>query len=199
MPHHYDTSVSYEKEWHHRANFFYFSKYPNGKIRRYDANTPEHIQFQKQDIDVSILFQDKIVHLSEKFRQKDYGDLLIEIYSKYPEKEGWMDNSVADFLVYFCENKVYIIRKTELYQWYIRENIIEKLSAEIQNFHQQNRGKSSRKSLIYTTQHHHSIRIQLIQAFNQTKDTIWHTISISIMWGDLKNEGLIIKEYELNP
>ena len=198
MAHNYNKSSDYEKTWHPIANEFYFSKYPNSSLRRYDGNTPASLSFQKKDIDVSVLRDDKIVHISEKFRQNDYGDLLIELYSKYPKTKGWMHNSEADFLTYFSPKKVYVLKKRELIDWYIQEDFESKLKDALKVFHEENVEKSTRQGIKFQTKQGNLINITLIQAFNQTRGSKWHTISLAILWNDLKKEGLGVKDFELD-
>ena len=71
------------------ADAFYNSKI-NEKciIKRYNTDSNESLAFQKKDIDLTLTLTDGSIHISEKFRKEDYGDLLIELYSKYPDISG---------------------------------------------------------------------------------------------------------------
>jgi hypothetical protein len=156
---------------------FYQSKCPECVINRYDSNLIQDIDFQKKDIDLTIVIEDRSIHISEKFRKEDYGDLLIELYSKYPTHQGWMENSHADYLAYYAKDSVYIVDKPLLIKWFEAENFVIKLSTEIDE---------------------NKIQIDLIQAFNQSGSDQWHTLSLAIAWNDLKNEGLSFKKYKLS-
>ena len=68
------------------ADAFYNSKSEKCIIKRYDTDSNESLAFQKKDIDLTLT--DGSLHISEKFRKEDYGDLLIELYSKYPDISG---------------------------------------------------------------------------------------------------------------
>ena len=70
------------------ADAFYNSKSEKCIIKRYNIDSNENLAFQKKDIDLTLILTDRSLHISEKFRKEDYGDLLIELYSKYPDISG---------------------------------------------------------------------------------------------------------------
>ena len=150
MPHHYNSSLQYEEAWHPIADKFYLSKWSDAEIIRYKNDSKEDLEFQRKDIDLSLKIDDKIIHISEKFRKDDFGDLLIELYSKYPNKKGWMKNSEADFITYFCPKTIYIVNKKDLLSWFDSESILETLSTDLESFHQSFIHKSTRKKLLQT-------------------------------------------------
>jgi len=197
MPHNYNSSILYEKTWHPIADAFYHSKYPIAEILRYTDDSKNDLEFQRKDIDLTLKFEDKEIHLSEKFRKEDYGDFLIELYSKYPEKKGWMENNEADFIAYFTSQKVYFINKKELVCWYQSEDFLDILKKDIEIFHQENSLKSARKKIQFHSKIGNNLHLNLIQAYNKTKDADWHTISIAMTWEDMIREGLRVKSYDL--
>lgn len=197
MPHHFTLSSEFEKNWQPIADSFYKSKYADSVIKRYNSNTKEDLEFQKKDIDLTLILSDRSIHISEKFRKEDYGDLLIELYSKYPDVKGWMRNSEAEFLVYFTPNKIYTINKTDLAKWFETEKLEEKLKQEIFDFQSSNLYKSSRKKTEFISSKENTISIYLIQAYNKMKDGEWHTLSLTISWNDLEKEGVQFKKYPI--
>lgn len=197
-PHDYHLSSDYEKTWHHIADQFYLSKYPNCKIIRYHQDSIEDLAFQRKDIDLTLELEGRKIHISEKFRKDDYGDFLIELYSQYPDKRGWMENSEADFVAYYTSAKVYILNKYELTKWYYSQKFGDRLKNEIAELHIDQLNKSSKKKVRFMTALGNEIELSLIQAYNDTGKSQWHTISIAILWEDLKNEGFNIKSYSIN-
>lgn len=197
MSHRYDKSSEYEKFWQPKADKFYSSKYPACGLKRYDSHSLEDLEFQRKDIDLTITIEDRKIHISEKYRKDDYGDLLIELYSKYPTVHGWMYHSEADFITYFTPKKVYVIDKKKLTQWFEVLEIEEKLRSEILHFHSNNRRQSSRIKLNFKSPSGNNLSIYLIQAFNKIDNTEWHTMSLTVAWEDLVKEGLEIKQYLL--
>jgi len=198
MPHRYNRSSEYEKFWQPIADEFYTSKYPKCELKRYNSNSSEDIEFQKKDIDLTLILEDTSIYISEKFRKEDYGDLLIEIYSKYPSHQGWMANSHADYLAYYAKDIVYIIEKHGLIRWFEEENFVKNLSAKIEDFHKKHMHSSVRSKIKWVTKSENKIQIDLIQAFNQSGSDQWHTLSLAIAWNDLKKEGLSFKKYKLS-
>ena len=61
------------------ADAFYNSKSEKCIIKRYNIDSNENLAFQKKDIDLTLILTDRSLHISEKFRKEDYGDLLIEL------------------------------------------------------------------------------------------------------------------------
>ncbi len=195
MPHRFRDSTHFEKKRQPIADSFYKSKYSDCVIKRYDSDSNEDLEFQKKDIDLTLILPDRSIHISEKFRKEDYGDLLIELYSKYPDVKGWMRNSEAEFLVYFTPTKIYTINKKDLAEWFETENLEEKLKKEIFNFHSSNLYKSSRRKTEFISSKENTISIYLIQAYNKMKDGEWHTLSLTISWNDLETEGVQVKKF----
>lgn len=198
MPHHFTLSSDFEKNWQPIADSFYKSKYKDCVIKRYDSDSKEDLEFQKKDIDLTLILEDRSIHISEKFRKEDYGDLLIEIYSKYPSQQGWMGNSKADYLAYYAKDTVYIIEKHGLIRWFEEENFVTNLSARIEDFHKKHINSSARSKMEWETKKENRIQLDLIQAYNQFGSDHWHTLSIAIAWTDLKKEGLSFKKYKLS-
>jgi UDP-N-acetylenolpyruvoylglucosamine reductase len=95
----------------------WFAEYKNDQIfisiKRWDFNTPEGKIKQLDDIDVTIDIEvnNRIYHydISEKFRRDDYLDMFVELYSKYPNVEGWGVKSKANVIFYHTPNYLYII------------------------------------------------------------------------------------------
>lgn len=197
MSHDYYLSTLWEKKWQPRADAFYCAKYPEAIIKRYDTDSAHDLLYQKKDIDCSLLLPDRTIYISEKFRVKDYGDLLIEIYSKYPETTGWMHRSEAEFLAYYCGEWVYTISKYELVNWYHDRQLEVKLEDVLRHFHQNHFCKSAKQEVKIDLRHTSEVPVNLIQAFNETHGTQWHTISIAIGWHYLEKEGLNIKKWKL--
>lgn len=190
MSHNYYQSLEYEKKWHPIADAFYYSKYPNCNIKRYDTQSVEDIQLQKKDIDCSILCEDRTIHISEKFRTKNYGDLLIELYSKYSHTLGWSKESEAEFLAYFAERQVYIISMKDIKNTLLKIDTEGLLEIEIEKFHYNNLHKSAQKKIVIET-----IPLSLIQAYNKLDNANWHTISIAIRWEEIQKLGVGFKRY----
>ncbi len=84
--------------------------------RQWFNNNPHRIDYnkypdiQRADIDLVIKNrQGNPVKISEKYRPYDYGDILFEVWSVFPNKHGWALESKADILAYWFPTRVVII------------------------------------------------------------------------------------------
>lgn len=132
-------SLEYEQSMYSKADSLYkkliqniwFAEYQNDQIfisiKRWDFNTPEGKIKQLDDIDVTIDIEvnNRIYHynISEKFRRDDYPDMFVELYSKYPNVEGWGVKSKADVIFYHTPNYLYIIDTNQLKE--VAKNIMK--------------------------------------------------------------------------
>lgn len=103
---------AYSKEISKKLTSFYLS-----------ANSPfwgcrsveevEDLDIQRQGIDkILYFFDDRAILVEEKVRRKDYGDILIEVWSNWEKmKKGWIYTCKADYIVYFVEEsgRIYIL------------------------------------------------------------------------------------------
>lgn len=90
-------------------DMFYHRTFPNLLSVRFVENLPT----QKKGIDKILTFNNGIeVWVDEKKRKKDYGDILLEIWSVWEQKKlGWLYTSQSDYIVYavMTNMKVYLL------------------------------------------------------------------------------------------
>lgn len=195
-PHNFHQSHELEKTYQDKADEFYLKYLNSTQIKRYNQDTEEDLKYQRKDIDVSVLKDDTWVHFSEKFRTIDYGDIYLELYSKFHETKGWMDTSEADFLVYFVPERVIIINEKSLrnfYQTYLIPHIEYQW---IESFYENNKEKNAKQHLEIDISGR-KLKTTLIQAFNKTKEAKWHTIGLSLKLSVFDKYGVKWKEYSL--
>ena len=84
--------------------------------RKLFLNNPHRIDYEKfpdiQRADIDLVIKNrsnKPVRISEKYRPYDYGDILFEVWSVYPNKKGWVYETKADILAYWFPARVVII------------------------------------------------------------------------------------------
>ena len=114
MIHNFEKSLQNERSKAEFADNFYTERFDASQIVRYSSDSDTDMDFQRKDIDVSFVVNGKRYFVSEKFRATDYGDLYVEIYSKYPQTAGWMHTGLPDAMVYFTPRTVYRIIHDEL-------------------------------------------------------------------------------------
>jgi hypothetical protein len=193
--HHFNKSLKREGESAFSVESFY-KRHPFSvvQIERYNQNTEEHMILQRQDIDLSLSFKDgSVKRISEKFREHDYNDLLLEIYSKYPDTKGWIHKSKAERLAYFFPARMFWIDKKALSSFCLKllfplveKEAIERLLAQETN--------SLKVGLRLNGKMYKCI---LTQAFNNTNGDTWNTISISVPFKLLQDFEIRFQEFKL--
>jgi hypothetical protein len=184
-----------EQKNQRRADDFYLNRLGATDIVRYNHNTKADMKQQRSDIDVSFRRNGNIIKISEKFRAKDFNDLYIEFYSKFPDVRGWLDKSQADYITYFFPARVFIIDEKSLAEFYknhlssaISENIFKQLTEQHSNANAQKH--------TWIKIQNHSYKIQIIQAYNQTEDASWYTMGIAIPFKVLSDFKIYYKEFK---
>jgi hypothetical protein len=193
--HNFNDSVQSEQKNHKRADDFYVNYLGVTDIVRYSRNTKADMKIQRSDIDVSFRRNGKSVKISEKFRSKDFSDLYIEFYSKFPDVRGWLDKSKADYITYFFPARIFIIDEKALSAFYknclskaISEDIFKRLIERHPN--------SNAQKPVWIKIQDHSYKIQIIQAYNQTETDSWHTMGIAVPFKVLADFNIYCKEFE---
>lgn len=186
--HRFSESQSFEQDNFSFADQFYKEKLGAKNICRIGYETELEKRLQRNDIDLIFNWKGKDWLVSEKFRQKDYGDLLIELYSHFPHKPGWMDHSKAELLVYFAGESVYIINKIQLKKFYhsvlfpaVPKGYFEELISKKQ--------PSSKREIFLNGKPE---TISIISADNAS----YHTMSVGIPFRILKDFGVSFKKFK---
>ena len=116
--HVFSDSLEYEQSKFETNNRFYTEKLEASTIERIKFEGKEGKTLQRNDIDLYVTVDGKRISVSEKDRHRNFHDVLIEFYSKYPTVRGWMDHSKADILAYFVPGSVIWINKVQLVRFY---------------------------------------------------------------------------------
>ena len=105
----FKDALDYEKSMQPIADHFYKDKMGAVEIVRYNYNDPRGKVMQKKDIDCTIMIHDNQkniipINISEKFRREYWGDMWIELYSRYPNTKGWaLESDGVDLIAYFID------------------------------------------------------------------------------------------------
>jgi hypothetical protein len=191
--HQFDKSLGFEKKQMAIADNFYKNQFPNYTTKRYFFDTEFEKEMQRKDIDISLISTTRTLHVSEKFREKDFNDIYLEFFSKYPNTVGWMENSGAEILAYFLPQKLIWIDKIALLKFY---NSVLKNEINISFFEEIHQSKKLfLKKEIFIE--HKKYNINIIQALNKTKDAEWQTLGISIPYQMLNDYNINYKIYNL--
>ena len=196
MAHVFENSLGYEQSKFSEQDKFYTNQLKAVTIKRFDFDNPEEKEFQKNDIDLMLVFDDgrEPIFVSEKSRKAKYNDILLEAYSKYPNEFGWVKKCRAHYMAYFMDGKVYWIREKTLKEFcakYLREVIDPK------DFDLRHLGKKSTSVPKLAKINGKTEKLWFVQAYNKSGDAEWFTESITIPVDCLKRCGVEIKEFKL--
>ncbi len=196
--HDFSTSLCYEQSLFPVQDKFYTEQLGAKAISRADYEDEIGRELQRKDVDVQFVYNGKLINVSEKNRTADYKDLLLEFYSMFPHKRGWMDNSDADYLAYFVPHKVYWIDKRQLEFFY--HEILKRLVSDdiFQNAMTSfpRRSLSIPNRIVIDGQY---VNAPVLQAYNHPKDsqTEWYTESISIPFNCIRSAGVTVQVFNL--
>jgi len=182
MIHHFKKSLQHEREQADLADKFYDEVLHATDIVRFNADSEAHLEMQRKDIDIQATIKGTTFNISEKFRDKDFGDLYIEVFSKYPHTMGWMHTGSPNAIVYFTPQTVYWISHKSLKAFC--ENIL--FPAIPTDWYEEI--YQSKKTIVskVVTLKDKNCKICLIQAHNFDGKP-WETIGLSIGFDVLEN------------
>lgn len=192
-------ALTYEKEQFPRADEFY-RRVLNGpmnkiKITRWDYQLNDvHRRMQDDGIDVTIEnelatneYDRRVIGISEKFRTSDFGDMFIELYSKFPNVIGWGLKEKADLVAYFTPWHTYIIDNDQLKK--VIQAISDKLDAEALA-----EGLKEARCFQYIYKDK-IMEVRKVPTHHNGK-VAWEGVGVCIKWQDLQDLGVTIAKYD---
>lgn len=192
MLHNFKNSLQHEREQTCKADQFYKETLKATKIKRFNSDSEEDMLMQRQDVDLLITFNNITYRISEKFRDKDYGDMYIEVFSKYPNKMGWLHTGSPNAILYFCPQCVYWITHKSLKEFCF-DKLFDAIPADwYHDLFQSDKTIVSKSSILDGTK----IKLNLIQSHNKD-GKVWETIGISLSFTVLEKFGVKLKKFEL--
>jgi len=192
MIHNFQNSLLYEKHQSQKADVFYREVLKASEIKRFNSDDEHDMEMQRQDVDLLLTINEITYRISEKFREKDFGDLYIEVYSKYPKTLGWLHTGSSNAILYFTPKVVYWITHKSLSSFCLNM-IFPLISAEWYNELYTSHKNILSKSMTLKGK---SFTINIIQAHNNDGKK-WETIGISLPFEVLEMNGVKIKRFKL--
>jgi len=180
--HDINDSLEREVQGQPRNDRFYSEVLNATNINRIGYESPEERELQRQDIDLIATIGGTEISISEKDRDVDYNDLLIEFYSVYPTTRGWMDNSEAQMMAYFLPTRVIWINKLQLIDFYNNELRNLPVDGYFNELRRTHRTRSSASIEILGRNEH----IDFIAAYNPD----YITMSIAVSFDLLRRAGV---------
>ncbi|HLP04557.1 MAG TPA: hypothetical protein VK152_03930 [Paludibacter sp.] len=193
MIHNFDLSLQHERQQAGLADAFYREVLHVSEIIRYNSDTEHDMDMQRQDVDVTIVRKGISYKVSEKFRSKDYGDLYVEVFSKYPHVKGWLETGTPNAILYFTPESVYWITHKSLSTFCLHTLfplVPPAWYAEIFNSGKPRISKTLRFD-------NRMIALTLIQAHNRLDGCCWETIGLCAPFSFFEENGVRIRKYPL--
>ena len=192
MLHNFRQSLQHEREQAEKANDFYTQRLHVNNIKRFSTDSDADMIMQRKDIDLQFDLNDITYLVSEKFRDKDFGDLYIEVFSKYPHTKSWLFTGSPNAILYFTPTHVYWITHKSLQQF-----CFEKLFPAIpENYYQElyeNHKPIVSKCILIDGE---SFALNIIQSHNKD-GAEWETIGVSVDFDMLEKFGVKFLKYKL--
>lgn len=132
----FERALSYEHSRQSIADELY-RRLGASKIKRYSWDTWNGRDFQRRDIDVSIVIGGEWVDISEKFSSKDSNDMFVEYTSG--GRRGWSILCEADKIMNITPNTYYEIEAEGFVE--VAQELRHILSAEISSLESGKEGK----------------------------------------------------------
>jgi hypothetical protein len=196
MTHNFDTSLQAERAQATTADTFYRQVLHVSSIRRFSSDSHSDMEMQRQDVDALITIGEVTYRISEKFRAKDYGDLYVEMFSKFPNVPGWIATGSPNAILYFTPCSVYWITHKSLSD-FCKATLFPLIHLNwLQDLYVSNKNIVS-KTIVLDGQ---TVKLNLIKAHNHPSEgRDWVTIGLSAPFGIFEKCGVKIRKYPLYP
>ena len=200
----FQNKLDYEKGCQQMADVFYKEHMNAISIERYDWDDPEGRRMQKRDADCKIVVKSDVnendflhpIVISEKFRSMDWGDMWIELYSRYPSVKGWaLESQGVDLIAYFIDglsagidkNIVYLVNAKRIKEF--AENIVKQFDNAVDiKIELEKTGKYNAKYDYNGKQYDVIFR----KVKTQRPTYSYDGVGVCIKWNDLKEMGVNI-------
>ena len=198
MAHHFYESRKIETAHFAAADTFYYNRLHAIKTERHNYSTPAGRQKQRADIDVTLTLKDgTLLTVSEKKRTRDFDDLYLEVFSKFPDVPGWTSGSQASFLAYFFPKRVFWAGFPQIRRFYresLRPKLPDKIFSNLKNSHREKNAREEYPLKIAGVPY----TVRLIQAYNVEDGNSWYTMGVSIPFGMLEDNHIRFQFFPCN-
>lgn len=196
IAHNFYESRKTETKHFTAADIFYRERLGATKIARCDYFTKEGRNFQKADIDLWLNLKTEKISVSEKKRTRDYNDLYLEVYGKFPDTPGWITHSKADFLAYFFPERVFWADFPQIIRFY-NEQFAPQFPQELfKRLLNRNPGRNAIEKITVNVAGL-SYPVSLIQAYNECDGNSWYTLGVSMPFDMLIDNHIRYRIYKL--
>lgn len=200
----FNRCLDIEKDGQAKADKFYHSRGATS-ITRWDYNDCAHGRYMQQDdIDVTVEFYNafsildtirKSIDISEKFRTRDFGDHMIEIWSDYQRKKpGSHIKCEAEWLEQFVPGGVYevtdapALRELATYarDYFDWDNLFTTLRC------------GTLSKLMPFEYKGNTYKVRLYKGLSKNCNDSWYNLCMVVKWDDLARMGIPSKFYRVS-
>ena len=164
---------------YNRADMFYKNVLKAEIVKRYSFQNEEGREFLIKDQSLTIKTNDKESTISEKARDLDWNDIYVEIFSKYPDGEGWIKYTEAEYLAYFFPGRVFWAKMEPiklLCTDILSKAIDSGIYKELLYMYPKNSGRLSKTFKINTK----TYSFNFIQTYHEDGENSYYSIGISL-------------------
>ncbi len=164
-----------------RADMFYKNLLKAHTIKRYFPFNEGDKEFIAKDQNLAIEVTDRetMMTISEKSRDQDWNDIHVEIFKKYPQEEGWIKYTEAEFLAYFFPGRVFWAKMEPikmLCQDILSKAVDSGIYKELFYMFPKNSGRLSKTFKI----NQKTYSFNFIQTYHENGENSFYSISISL-------------------
>lgn len=170
--------LKFEANRQERINEFY--NFLGWETEKQEWSTPEGRVNQLLGIDKIV--KPNGLRISEKFRRKDWGDLLIELCSKTPDVPGWAYTEESDILLVHTLQNIYLFDYQQ-----IRDFVREELEPAL--------GLYGNK-YFYIDKPEEVGPFKIIKTHTDVGSAGWNTLSVAVPFSILEKSNIRYKIYE---
>lgn len=171
--HDFNNSLKIEQSQYEKQDELYLKLFGNKPVRIDYKKYPE---IQREDIDLIIKNrQGNPIKISEKYRQHDYGDILLEVFSVFPNKHGWSLDSKSDVLAYWFPTRVVLLDIKKIVEIFENNEITKQM-------HLIDSGKELCSFII----NHKTYYFWVVRARNET----YYSLSVALKFEHLDKLGI---------
>ena len=178
----FNKMLGYEQSQMGKADRYYTKRWKADNIERFSWEDPKGRGMQRRGIDCKVQIGERTILVSEKFRSRSYGDMMIEL--QCGNSAGWGITDTSEILCYFTDRDCYIIRTESM----------RKVLSDFLTWIKENKVKFTPPRMKLTFRGH---PVLLQETTSRRDGNAWKAVNLVASWENLKELGLKFKQDSL--
>lgn len=178
----FNKMLGYEQSQMGKADRYYTKRWKADNIERFSWEDPKGRGMQRRGIDCKVQIGERTILVSEKFRSRSYGDMMIEL--QCGNSAGWGITDTSEILCYFTDRDCYIIQTETM----------RRVLSDFLTWIKENKVKFTPPKMELTFKGH---PVLLQETTSQRDGNVWKAVNLVASWEDLKGLGLKFKQDSL--